>query len=786
MQKDTLGSLNNDAQRQQFDNYSRRYRNMWSADIGQHTDQQSSAWYGQVADGRIKSAQDTIASNPLNPTAVQQASFDIVDASAKKAELMGAAKGDPVWTAALDQGNKLAFSTRVKALADVAPSRAMSMLQAHPELAGTDYPQLYSDLNIKAGQQDGQDAFNLAMNNHVQGVAQTRAQITSDVQKVTGLNPTAGMLNNNPGNIKYDPSIQWQGQTGPSQNTDQGSPQVVFNSPEAGMRALAKNVIYKYTRGATTIQQLIAGPGGWTPGYQPGAVGVANAAGLPLNAPINMNDPAVLQKVMRGIVTQEHGQASTYYSDSLLAGGVSAALHSAPGTEVAPVAQSPTPIQAPVGRAVAQPVAAQSDTAPQAQPIPLAPISGQPAAPTGPETEPAIPAANDPHANAMQAILGRSGIDAGRQDAAITTIDKLWQAQQIADDQTTAQAKAQSEQAMAAYTMRINQGDYPTLDQLSKDNRLTAEDLKSLPEMMRAHADESVSGSTFAYGPGYWPIYRMVTAEPGSQNRVTSAADIYRMAGPGGPINVSGAQKLVGILGQMQKPDQASLETAKKALLAYAHDRISFQQDPQTLPTGVAPQKDARGELLFNRDFIPQFESAFSTFTEKGGDPWKFVQDTDGLDAMISRTRNSREMALAKLEADNKVDADQMDLPPAPLGADPQAWREVSAIPAVSKSGVTWTPGMWNTAISTLLQNPTPEVKQQFNEQFPSLGYDADTLLNILKPPAMSDTQAEEARRVNAAEAKSADRDEIPGMNADGQPIVPPAAFDPRLGLGRI
>jgi hypothetical protein len=136
---------------------------------------------------------------------------------------------------------------------------------------------------------------------------------------------TAGMNNNNPGNIKYDPSIPWQGQVGPSTNKDQGDPQVVFNSQAAGMRAMARNIATKYNNGATTIQQLIAGAGGWTPGYQPGADGVAAAAGLPVNQPINMNDPSVLAQVMRGIVTQEHGSASNFYTDQMITDGISAA-----------------------------------------------------------------------------------------------------------------------------------------------------------------------------------------------------------------------------------------------------------------------------------------------------------------------------------------------------------------------------------------------------------------------------------------------------------------------------
>lgn len=136
---------------------------------------------------------------------------------------------------------------------------------------------------------------------------------------------TAGMRNNNPGNIKFS-NINWQGQVGPSKNLDQGNPQVVFDTAENGMRAAAKNVLSKYHSGAETVRELIAGANGWTPGYEPGAEGVAKAAGFGLDQKINMNNPDVLAKVLRGIVTQEHGPASKAYTDSLIMQGVKEAL----------------------------------------------------------------------------------------------------------------------------------------------------------------------------------------------------------------------------------------------------------------------------------------------------------------------------------------------------------------------------------------------------------------------------------------------------------------------------
>lgn len=137
----------------------------------------------------------------------------------------------------------------------------------------------------------------------------------------------AGMQNNNPGNIKFFAGNHWQGQVGPSRNTDQGDPQVVFDSSADGMRAAAKLALAKFHTGLDTVRKMITTANvGWTPGYLPGAQGVAAASGLGLDQKLNLNDPAQLAKLLRGIVTQEHGPSSKLYTDDLIAKAVQSAL----------------------------------------------------------------------------------------------------------------------------------------------------------------------------------------------------------------------------------------------------------------------------------------------------------------------------------------------------------------------------------------------------------------------------------------------------------------------------
>jgi hypothetical protein len=130
----------------------------------------------------------------------------------------------------------------------------------------------------------------------------------------------AGMRNNNPGNIKY---IGQKGTT-PSVNTDQGDPQAVYASPEAGMAAMYDLLNRKYQGGKRTVRQIIADQGGWTPGNIQAAQNIAAAAGIGIDDDIGLSDPGRAVAFMKALTLQEHGQASSAYSDDMYANAVNA------------------------------------------------------------------------------------------------------------------------------------------------------------------------------------------------------------------------------------------------------------------------------------------------------------------------------------------------------------------------------------------------------------------------------------------------------------------------------
>lgn len=136
----------------------------------------------------------------------------------------------------------------------------------------------------------------------------------------------AGLRNNNPGNIKYLPNSTLGRMTGPSKNTDQGSPQAVYASPQEGTAAAARLLLRKFAGGRQTIRQVIASEGGWSGGNQAAAEHIAEYAGLNPDEPINLRDPSTLSRVMRAVFKQEQGDDNALIDDKTIMAGAQEAL----------------------------------------------------------------------------------------------------------------------------------------------------------------------------------------------------------------------------------------------------------------------------------------------------------------------------------------------------------------------------------------------------------------------------------------------------------------------------
>lgn len=192
----------------------------------------------------------------------------------------------------------------------------------------------------------------------------------------------AGMRNNNPGNIKYV-GQKVAGIVGPSVNTDQGDPQAVFSSPEAGMGAMYRLLLKKYQGGKTTPNAMIAGNMGWTPGNYDAAANVARSAGIGPNDDIGLTDPTRAARFMRGLIVQEHGNSGNLYTDDMIRASLS-------GDALAPQSNAPV-VNIPVNPSPATNVSAAAVNA--------APVQDQPHTFTPP------PAAQDMSQSAFSAMF---------------------------------------------------------------------------------------------------------------------------------------------------------------------------------------------------------------------------------------------------------------------------------------------------------------------------------------------------------------------------------------------
>lgn len=136
---------------------------------------------------------------------------------------------------------------------------------------------------------------------------------------------TRGVRNNNPGNIDYNKSNQWQGQLG----LEVGVPKprfARFDTPENGLRALGKLLqTYQSKHGLKTVKQIISR---WAPATENDTAAYVRSVeartGTAPGAEVNMKDPKVLRGFTEAIVIHENGYNP--YSDAVYAEGVRRAL----------------------------------------------------------------------------------------------------------------------------------------------------------------------------------------------------------------------------------------------------------------------------------------------------------------------------------------------------------------------------------------------------------------------------------------------------------------------------
>lgn len=129
---------------------------------------------------------------------------------------------------------------------------------------------------------------------------------------------TRGIRNNNPGNIRVSKD-QWEGMTG-----DDGA-FVTFDSPESGVRALAKNLQSYGRQGYDSIEKII---NRWAPpnenDTQAYIDSVVTATGIPATQSLDLSNPDTLSSLAQAISFHETGSR---YNPEVYQQGVARALN---------------------------------------------------------------------------------------------------------------------------------------------------------------------------------------------------------------------------------------------------------------------------------------------------------------------------------------------------------------------------------------------------------------------------------------------------------------------------
>lgn len=146
-----------------------------------------------------------------------------------------------------------------------------------------------------------------------------QAQNQADIM-ITG--QTRGERNNNPGNIR-PAGYTWQGQTG-IDSGPMGS-YIIFSTPEYGIRAIAKDLLTKYSRGLDTVREIITAyaPPSENP-TESYIYSVCQSLGVLSTSPLNLRDVSTLTNFVYAIIRHENGRVN--YSPAQIAEGVSMAL----------------------------------------------------------------------------------------------------------------------------------------------------------------------------------------------------------------------------------------------------------------------------------------------------------------------------------------------------------------------------------------------------------------------------------------------------------------------------
>ena len=134
----------------------------------------------------------------------------------------------------------------------------------------------------------------------------------------SGAGATKPDLTNNPGDLHFPGTeLDYQGLFGGTKSNqfDQGAPLYQFPSLTQGFAAMAALARKKYQQGKTTLNKLIAGQGGLTPGNASAAANIAKSMGIGPDDDLGLLDPTKLRAFQRAYSIQEGSKDAVKWLD---------------------------------------------------------------------------------------------------------------------------------------------------------------------------------------------------------------------------------------------------------------------------------------------------------------------------------------------------------------------------------------------------------------------------------------------------------------------------------------
>jgi hypothetical protein len=127
-----------------------------------------------------------------------------------------------------------------------------------------------------------------------------------------------GVNNRNLGNIGYGPWARAHGAVGAA-GRDSGHGVAIFGSFSAGRNAARSLALSKYLSGRRSIDALVAGAGGWTPGNHQAAANIARMMGIGANADAHLGNAGAMDRFLDALSVQELGPAGArHYRERVL------------------------------------------------------------------------------------------------------------------------------------------------------------------------------------------------------------------------------------------------------------------------------------------------------------------------------------------------------------------------------------------------------------------------------------------------------------------------------------